>query len=169
MVTDKLDLTCLHSCLTAEQLICIVPYLVHRCMCVGEYAITPNIVEVKWKPESSERKLVRQRIYHTTHSMTKSNCTQSTGKENRSPNSKRRLNHRVFTDSTEKQAVEQYEITYDNTNKPRDGNDLAALLIMIQNQKNPSSVVINVSCSTLARIKQQYDMSTNHTVAAMCT
>ena len=31
---------------------------------------------------------------------------------------------------------------------------------MIHNQKNPASVVISVSCSTLARIKQQYNMST---------
>ena len=32
--------------------------------------------------------------------------------------------------------------------------------MMIHNQKNPASVVISVSCSTLARIKQQYNMST---------
>ena len=31
----------------------------------------------------------------------------------------------MFTDSTEKQAVEPYETKYDNTNKPRDANDLA--------------------------------------------
>ena len=72
----------------------------------------------------------------------------------------RRLSHRVFTDSTENQAVEQYETKYDNTNKPRDANDLAALLMMIHNQKNPASVVINVSHSTLTRIQQQYNMST---------
>ena len=75
---------------------------------------------------------------------------QSTDKENWSPNSKHRLSHRVFTDSTEKQAVEQYETKYDNTNKPRDANDLAAVLLMIHKQTNPVNVVINVSCSTQA-------------------
>ena len=69
------------------------------------------------------------------------------------------MSHRVSTDSAEKQAVEQYEIKYDNT-KPRDANDLAALLMMIHNRKNPASVVINVSCSTLTRIQQQFNMST---------
>ena len=54
---------------------------------------------------------------------------QSTDQESWSPTSKRRFSHRVFTDSTEKQAVEQYETKY-NTNKPRDTNDLAALLMM---------------------------------------
>ena len=63
------------------------------------------------------------------------------------------------TDSIEMQVVEQYEAKYDNTNKPRDPNDLAALLMVIHNQKNPASVVIIVSHSTLTRIKQQY-MST---------
>ena len=53
----------------------------------------------------------------------------------------------MFTDSTEKQAVEQYETQYDNTNKPRGANDLAALLM-----------------TTTAQ-----DIATNHTVAAMCT
>ena len=62
---------------------------------------------------------------------------QSVDKENWSPTSKRQLSHRVFTNSTEKQADEQFDIQYDNTNKPRDGNDLAALLMMIHNQNNP--------------------------------
>ena len=38
----------------------------------------------------------------------------------------------------QKQAVEQFETNYDDTNLPRDGNDLAALLLMIHNQKNNS-------------------------------
>ncbi len=101
-------------------------------------------------------KNIPYRTFNTKYSQYK----QSNDKENWSPKSRRRYRHRVFTDSTEKQAVEQFETQYDNTNKPRDANDLAALLMMIHNQKNPASVVINVSCSTLARIKQQYNMST---------
>ena len=85
---------------------------------------------------------------------------QSINLENWSPKSKRRYNHRVFTDSTERQAAEQFEIKYDNTNLPRDANDLAALLMMIHNKKNSDKVVIKVSNSTLQRIKQQYNMST---------
>ena len=38
---------------------------------------------------------------------------------------------RVFTDSTEKQAVEQFNIKYVETNKTRDDNDLAMLLLII--------------------------------------
>ena len=63
----------------------------------------------------------------------------------------------MFTDSTGKQAVEPYETKYDNINKPRDANNLAALPIMIHNRKNPASQVINVSHNALARIKQQYE------------
>ena len=59
----------------------------------------------------------------------RSKYKQSTDKRNWSPNSKRRLSHRVFTGITEKAAVEQYETKFDNTNKPRDGNGLTALLL----------------------------------------
>ena len=72
-------------------------------------------------------------------------------KQNWSPTSERRLSHRIFTDSTEKQAVEQYETKYDNTKNLRDGNHLAALLIMLHNQGNADQGV-----------------ATNHRVAAMC-
>ena len=54
---------------------------------------------------------------------------------------------------TEKAVVEQYETKNDNANKPRDGNDLAALLMMIHNSKNPANVVISVSHRTLTCIK----------------
>ena len=73
---------------------------------------------------------------------------QSIDKESWSPTSRRRLSHRVFTDSTVKQAVEQFDIKYVETNKPRDGNDLAMLLLIIHNQKNPNNQQINVSYST---------------------
>ena len=61
-----------------------------------------------------------------------------------SPTSKRRYNNRVFTDSTEKAAVDEFDKKYVETNKPRDAIDFAALLMMIHKQKNPASVVINV-------------------------
>ena len=80
-------------------------------------------------------------------------------KENWSPTSKRRLSHLVFTDSTEKQSVEQYETMYDNTNKPCDGSDLATLLLMIYNNKYPINAIISILYSILTRIKQQYNMS----------
>ena len=84
--------------------------------------------------------IVLNTICHAEHSTTKIQLyRQSTDKQNWSPTITRRLSHRVFTDSTEKQAVEQYETMYDNTNKPRDGNDLAALLMMIHNHKNPAN------------------------------
>ncbi len=88
---------------------------------------------------------------------------QSIDKENWSPRSKRRLSHRVFTDSTEKEAVEQFEQKFDETCKPRDGNDLAMLLLMIHNKKYPNCQLIKVSHSTLTRIKQQFNMSTKRT------
>ena len=55
------------------------------------------------------------------------------------------MNHRVFTDCTEKQAAEPYETKHDNTNKPRGDNDLAALFMMIHDNKYPNNVVISVS------------------------
>ena len=85
---------------------------------------------------------------------------QANDKQNWLSNSKRRYSHRVFTDSTEQQAVEQYDIQYDNTDKPRDGNDLATLLMRVHNNKYPDNVVTRVSHSTLTRIKQQYNMCT---------
>ena len=59
-------------------------------------------------------------ILYRTFKHQLSEYKQSTDNENWSPNSERRLSHRVFTDSIEKQAVEPYETKYDNTNKPRD-------------------------------------------------
>ena len=69
-------------------------------------------------------------------------------KEIWSPDNKSRYSHCVFTDSTEKAAVELFDIKYVETNKFRDGNDLAALLMLKHKQKDPASVVINVSYST---------------------
>ena len=77
-------------------------------------------------------------IPYTTFRNKFSECKQSTDKKNWSPTSKRRYNNRVFTDSTMKEAVDESDKKYVETNKPRDGNDLAALLMMINNQKEPS-------------------------------
>ena len=71
--------------------------------------------------------------------------------------------HRVFTDSSEKQAVEQLDIKHVETNKLRDGNDLAMILSIIDNQTNPSNQQIKVSFGTLTRIKQQDNMSAKRT------
>ena len=68
--------------------------------------------------------------------------------------------------------MEQYEIRYDNTKKPRDDlprNDLAALLMIIHNNKYPNNVVISVSHSTLARIKQQYNMRSKQATTCKST
>ena len=69
-----------------------------------------------------------------------------------SPKSRRRYHDRVFTDTTVMQAVEQYETQYDNTNKPRDANDLSVLLMMVHNNKYPDNVVNGASRSKLARV-----------------
>ena len=53
---------------------------------------------------------------------------------------------------------------YDNTNKPRDGNDLATLVLLIHNQKHPDNPVLKVSHSTLSRIKKQYNMNIQSTI-----
>ena len=60
----------------------------------------------------------------------------------------------------EKQAVEQYETTCNDINLPCDGNDLAALLIMIHNKKYPNQLIISVSCSPLARISMSIKRAT---------
>ena len=94
---------------------------------------------------------------------------QSSDKENWSPKSKRRLSHCVFTDSTEKEAVEQYETQYDNINKPRDSTNLAVLLMMIHNRKYPENAVLDVSSCTLNRIKQQHNMTTERATTRKST
>ena len=89
-----------------------------------------------------------------------------------SATSKHRLSHRVFTDSTEKQAVEQYDIKYAETNKPRGGNDVAMLLLINHDKKNLNNQQIKVSHSTyltLTGIKQQYNMSTKRTAKRKST
>ena len=72
-------------------------------------------------------------------------------KENWSPNSKRRYNHRVFTDSTEKAAVEQLTEQYINQQKACNNSD---------NNKNDVKKCLQESDSTIARIKQQYKLNT---------
>ena len=50
---------------------------------------------------------------------------QSNNNENWSPNSKRRHNHPMFTDSTDKQTTEQLIEQYINQQKPCNNNDLS--------------------------------------------
>ena len=61
---------------------------------------------------------------------------QSTDKENWSPISNRRNRHRVFTDSTEKAAVEQLIEQYINKQKACNNSDLSDCLLKIHNNKN---------------------------------
>ena len=65
-----------------------------------------------------------------------SDYKKANNKENWSPNSKCRYNHRVFTDSTEKAAVEQLTEQYINKQKACDNNDLSDCLLSIHNNKN---------------------------------
>ena len=69
----------------------------------------------------------------------------SDDKENWSPNSKRRLSHRVFTDSTKKAATDQWREKYQNSKKPSDYDTLAGLLMQEHNKKYPERVVLNVA------------------------
>ena len=91
-----------------------------------------------------------------------SDYKKANNKENWSPNSKRRYNHRVFTDSTEKAAVEQLTEQYINQQKACDNadSDLADCLLSIHNNKNTVKRCLFVSNSTITRIKQQYKLNT---------
>ena len=86
--------------------------------------------------------IVVNTICHTVHSMTNSNCI-----NNQLTKRTDQLEVNVdwvivyFTDSTEKQAVEQFETKYDNTIKPPGGSDLAALLMMLS-VNQPWSIII---------------------------
>lgn len=51
--------------------------------------------------------IVLKNIPYSTYKQKLAQQNEKGDKENWSPNSNRRLSHRVFTDSTEKQAVEQ--------------------------------------------------------------
>ena len=84
-------------------------------------------------------------------------------KENWSPSSKRRYNHRVFADSTEKEAVEQLTEPYINKQKACNNNDLSDCLLKTHNNKNDVNKCLSVSNSIITRIKQQYKL---HTVRA---
>lgn len=53
--------------------------------------------------------------------------------ENLSPKSKRRYSHRVFTDSTEKQAHAEWKVKYDDTPLCSDSGDLSAILMKTHN------------------------------------
>ena len=89
---------------------------------------------------------------------------QSANKENWSPKSKKRLRHRVFTDSTEKAAVDKWRETYYEKNLPSTGDDLCQIILQIHNNKYPERIVLEVSASTLMRIKQQYKVSSKRPV-----
>ena len=95
-------------------------------------------------------------IPYTTFKRKYNDYKKANNKENWSPNSKRRYRHRVFTDSTEKAAVEQLTEQYINQQKACNNSDLADCLLSIHNNKNTVKRCLFVSNSTITRIKQQY-------------
>ena len=98
-------------------------------------------------------------IVYSTFLNNLSEYNRSNDKENWSPKSKRKYSHRVLTDSTEKQAIDEFARRYDNNAVPRSGKDLETLLLIIHNGKNPDKPILKLSGSTIQRIKQQYGMS----------
>ena len=82
--------------------------------------------------------------------------------QNWSSISSRRYSHRMFTDSTEKQAVEQFIEPFINEQKACNNSDC---LLKMYNNKNDVNKCLFVSDSTMARIKQQYKLNT---VRARC-
>ena len=93
-------------------------------------------------------------IPYRTYQQKLAEYNKSEDKENWSPSSKRRYRHRVFTDSTEKAAVEQLTEQYINQQKACNNSDLADCLLSIHNNKNDVKKCLQVSDSTIARIKQ---------------
>ena len=77
-------------------------------------------------------------IPYRTYKLKLADYNKSEDKENWLPSSKRRYRHRVFADSTEK----------------------ADCLLSIHNDKNDVQKFLQVSDSTIARIKQQYKLNT---------
>ena len=66
--------------------------------------------------------------------------------------SERRLSHRVFTDSTEKQAVEQLIEQYINQQKACNNSDLSETLFIIHNNKN-TVIILGHIINQLSMIK----------------
>ena len=83
------------------------------------------------------------------------NRVQPTMQQLQQSKSEKRLRHRVFTDSTEKAAVDKWRETYYEKNLPSTGDDLSQIILQIHNNKYPERIVLEVSASTLMRIKQQ--------------
>ena len=75
-------------------------------------------------------------------------------KENWSPKSKYRLSYRTFTESTEKAAIDKWREAYYDKHQPSTGADLSSIFLSIHNTKYPERTALNVSSSTLMRIKQ---------------
>ena len=59
------------------------------------------------------------------------------------------MSHRVFTDSTEKQAVDQDDINYDNTNKSRDECTASTFHVMKHALNTDQRPSILMSCDEL--------------------
>ena len=70
----------------------------------------------------------------------------------------------MFTDSTEKAAVDKWRETYYEKNLPSTGDDLCQIILQIHNNKYPERIVLEVSASTLMSIKQQYKVSSKRPV-----
>ena len=71
---------------------------------------------------------INKNILYRTFQQKLAEYNKSEDKENWSPSSKRRYNHRGFTDSTEKAAVEQLTEQYINKQKACNNSDLADCL-----------------------------------------
>ena len=99
-------------------------------------------------------------IPYTTFKHKYSDYKHANNKEDWSSSSKRRHRHRVFTDSTEKAAVEQLTEQYIDQQKACNNNDLSDCILSIHSNKNTVKKCLIVSNSTITRIKRQYKLNT---------
>ena len=93
---------------------------------------------------------IEHNIPFTTFKRKYSDYKKANNKENWSPNSKCRYNHRVFTDSTEKAAVEQLTEQYINKQKACNNSDLADFLLQIHINANTVETCCKVSIISMA-------------------
>ena len=110
--------------------------------------------------ENHKQYCTQHNIPYTTFKRKNSEYKKANNKENWSPNSKCRYNHRVFTDNTEKAAVKQLTEQYISKQKACNNSDLSDCLLSIHNNKNNVKKCLQVADSTIARIKQQYKLNT---------
>ena len=100
-------------------------------------------------------------IPYATYKLKLAEYSKSEDKENWSTSSKRRYNHRVFTDSTEKAAVEQLTEQYISKQKACNNSDLAGCLLSIHNNKNDVKKCLQVAkLNTVRAQRKSYNKST---------